>query len=400
MNNFPRFVQISTLTTYSASLLNRDDSGLAKRIPFGDSVRTRISSQCLKRHWRNAGGPYGLDKAGDALSLSVRSRFSFPELIEKPLVAEGLEQKLVVSGSQKLQQLLYNGEEKGDTKKDKKKKIELDEDGYSAKRNELVVLGRPELEYLKQIIRDAISSSSNIKEIDNAVKDFYTKRKSNLLALRAGCGVDAAMFGRFVSGDVDAKVTAAVHVAHSFTIHGEQSETDYFTAVDDLVEQGTGHINAAELNTGIYYGYVVVDVPQLISNLCGCDPKNSADADRTLAAQVTSNLIHLMATVTPGAKLSGTAPYAASWLVLAEWGNSQPRTLADAFFEGLKLGSDGSARSLAVQLLAEYIQKYDAMYTPQLIRRCASIEPCQIPGAENGSLDELCEAVKLAIEGA
>lgn len=125
MNNFPRFVQISTLTTYSASLLNRDDSGLAKRIPFGDSVRTRISSQCLKRHWRNAGGPYGLDKAGDALSLSVRSRFSFPELIEKPLVAEGLEQKLVVSGSQKLQQLLYNGEEKGDTKKIKRRRSSL-----------------------------------------------------------------------------------------------------------------------------------------------------------------------------------------------------------------------------------------------------------------------------------
>jgi CRISPR system Cascade subunit CasC len=46
------FLQIHTLTAYPASLLNRDDAGLAKRIPFGNAIRLRVSSQCLKRHWR------------------------------------------------------------------------------------------------------------------------------------------------------------------------------------------------------------------------------------------------------------------------------------------------------------------------------------------------------------
>ncbi|MCV5263720.1 type I-E CRISPR-associated protein Cas7/Cse4/CasC, partial [Escherichia coli] len=46
------FLQIHTLTAYPASLLNRDDAGLAKRIPFGNATRLRVSSQCLKRHWR------------------------------------------------------------------------------------------------------------------------------------------------------------------------------------------------------------------------------------------------------------------------------------------------------------------------------------------------------------
>ena len=50
----PRFLQIHTLHSYPAALLNRDDSGLAKRMPFGGATRTRISSQCLKRHWRVA----------------------------------------------------------------------------------------------------------------------------------------------------------------------------------------------------------------------------------------------------------------------------------------------------------------------------------------------------------
>ena len=30
-----RFLQIHTLHSYAAALLNRDDSGLAKRMPFG-----------------------------------------------------------------------------------------------------------------------------------------------------------------------------------------------------------------------------------------------------------------------------------------------------------------------------------------------------------------------------
>ena len=51
------FLQIHTLTAYPASLLNRDDAGLAKRIPFGNAQRLRVSSQCLKRHWRETVTP-------------------------------------------------------------------------------------------------------------------------------------------------------------------------------------------------------------------------------------------------------------------------------------------------------------------------------------------------------
>jgi CRISPR system Cascade subunit CasC len=56
----PRFVQIHWLASYPGALLNRDDSGLAKRLPFGGATRTRVSSQCLKRHWRTAEDEYDL----------------------------------------------------------------------------------------------------------------------------------------------------------------------------------------------------------------------------------------------------------------------------------------------------------------------------------------------------
>ncbi|WP_210183419.1 type I-E CRISPR-associated protein Cas7/Cse4/CasC, partial [Methylobrevis pamukkalensis] len=56
----PRFLQIHFLAPYTAALLNRDDAGLAKRLPFGGHLRTRVSSQCLKRHWRLAQDPHAL----------------------------------------------------------------------------------------------------------------------------------------------------------------------------------------------------------------------------------------------------------------------------------------------------------------------------------------------------
>jgi CRISPR system Cascade subunit CasC len=51
-----RFLQIHTLHSYPGALLNRDDTGQAKRLPYGGVLRTRISSQCLKWHWRYPDG--------------------------------------------------------------------------------------------------------------------------------------------------------------------------------------------------------------------------------------------------------------------------------------------------------------------------------------------------------
>ena len=83
-------------------------------------------------------------------------------------------------------------------------------------------------------------------------------------ALREGCslpgGLVAALFGRMVTSDVEANIDAAVHVAHAFTVHAEESESDYFTVVDDLQrledDAGVDHIGEAELTSGLFYGYV------------------------------------------------------------------------------------------------------------------------------------------------
>lgn len=87
----PRFIQIHTLHTYPAALLNRDDAGLAKRLPLGNAVRTRISSQCLKRHWRVAEDQFALSRLG--VPMAARSRIFTDKILEN-MVGSGVKSEL------------------------------------------------------------------------------------------------------------------------------------------------------------------------------------------------------------------------------------------------------------------------------------------------------------------
>lgn len=393
----PKFIQIHTLHSYPGTLLNRDDAGLAKRLPFGDVERLRISSQCRKSHWRMADDGHALSAIDPGIGVSTRSRRTWKVLIQEPLLAEGLPQGAVDAVLTEMQAKFYGKSEKAKAANAKATKAGK-ETVTDLERGEVVVLGRQEIDYLtSEARRIAGTAGSDAKAIAAALEPLH----KNLRALRAGAGIDAAMFGRFVSGDRRAIVDAAIHVAHAFTTHEQKSETDYFTAVDDLPadEQGSGagHLNTADLTSGLYYGYVVVDVPLLISNLEGCDRKNWQTADRTLAARTVEALIHLIAKVTPGAKKGSTAPYDWASLVLVEAGDEQPRTLANAFIKPVKTSPYDTT---AAKALADHVAAIDRMYGNESRRWLATrLDEAMIPDAELATLPALATAISAAIRG-
>lgn len=196
------------------------------------------------------------------------------------------------------------------------------------------------------------------------------------------------------TSDVFADCDAAVHVAHAFTIHGEHTETDYFTVVDDLAREidsevgaGAGHVNAAELTSGLFYGYVAVDVPLLVSNLQGVAPDAWQEVDRELAGEVAERLIHLVASVSPGAKLGATAPYSLADFVAVEAGVAQPCTWANAFFD--PLSDRGSLREQAVERLDDHLLRLDRMHQPAVQRRYATMTDAGLASDRGGSSEGL-----------
>lgn len=360
----PHFVQIHTLSAYTSALLNRDDSGLAKRLPYGGAMRTRISSQCLKRHWRVTDDPHALDGI-DGAEAAVRSRELVTKQVIDPL-REEFTPEVVKALNEDFQVAVY-----GDKGKERTGRQTL-------------LFGEPELEWLrgeaKRLAQEASGSAETAKK---AVEAWRKDFRQNIQAMRTNTalpgGMTSALFGRMVTSDPDANITAPVHVAHAFTVHEEESENDYFTAVDDLSEgePGADTIQETELTSGLFYGYVVVDLRGLLRNL---------GKDATLAGQVLHNLIYLIAEVSPGAKLGSTAPYGRAAFMLLEAGDRQPRSLAEAFRSPCAPRSDDAVGALTAHLAA-----LDAAYATEEDRRVMSLVKTDVPLAEAGSLGDLAK---------
>lgn len=397
MTLLPRFIQIHTLHSYPAALLNRDDAGLAKRLPYGDAIRTRISSQCLKRHWRVADDRFALKELG--VNMAVRSRSTL-ELIRQKIVEAGVTAEIAQLAAEGLRAagLLDKG-------KDTKGKEALET-------GQAVLLGHGEITYLVKLCVDLAQTFVDEKAFKAAIAAALKEQKKNIEALRHGSGLESALFGRMVTSDVLASRDASVYVAHAFTVHEAQVENDYFTVVDDLKreagEQSSAGIFDTELASGLYYGYVVVDVPQLIANLEGENVSGAKGTDwaqlpadkRALAGQVVQHLLHLIATVSPGAKRGSTAPFEWAKLMLVEAGDWQPRSLAGAFQNSLVQDAHTPIRQAAVQRLATELEQLDAAYGAPLARRFLSVDVANVPDAERLPLAALAEWVRNAITNA
>jgi len=354
-----KFLQIHSLHGYPAALLNRDDSGLAKRMSYGGCVRTRISSQCLKRHWRMTDDAHALQKI-DSATAAIRSRETVTRRIIDELKEKGHHPETVDAVGEEFQMAVY-----GDKGKDRSGRQPL-------------LLGEPEIEYLfKEAEKIVTEHGKDVKKAQKTAVEWKKNATANIKALREGCalpgGLVAALFGRLVTSDVEANIDAAIHVAHAFTVHEEESESDYFTVVDDLQriedDAGADHIGETELTSGLFYGYVVVDRDTLLANLGG---------DEKMAGQVVQQLVHLVATVSPGAKLGSTAPYDyASWM-LVEAGERQPRSLAEAFRTPCKPEIEAAEKSAQ-----SHIERRDDAYGVEETRRIRSMTKGSIPGRDN-----------------
>ena len=366
----PNFIQIHALHNYTGTLLNRDDSGMAKTMPYGGVTRTRISSQCLKHHWRKAEGEYALSRIQPD---PVRTK----ELAEAAIMRQVHEQ--LPDTDPELAKAIVQG---------------LNERLYGPKGNEQPLLfGQSEVNYLSEKITAILKENENQDQATKAVALLLDKKAEgdNFAAFRQSqampAGLIGAMFGRMMTSDPDANIDAAVHVAHAFTTHGEEKEIDYFTAMEELSnDPGAAHIGEVEINSGIYYVYLCVDVRALTANTTGRPPEEWLQSDRSIAAETVANLVGLVATVSPGAKTGSTAPYGYAKYMIVEAGERQPRSLSGAY----RTPSKPELRD-ATEKLRREVDCNDVNYCPHETRKTMD----NIPG-ESGehTLSQLVDWVR------
>lgn len=386
----PRFLQVHTLCPFAGVLLNRDEHGQAKRLPYGGVWRTRVSSQCLKRHWQQAYAYHSLERLAEA---SVRSRHLVDEIFQRARSREIRWDGAVAEALAPWLQFAIYGSRPEDAPRERGEKSRFDEE------RQPLLFGVPEIEWLSgevaRLIKKAKGNPDSAFRLakqwvngdgnGNSRKAFLANMKAMRTSTEHPAGLTAALFGRMVTSDPAANMDAPLHVAHAFTVHEEETETDYLTAADDLLDSGSSAatIQNAELTSCLFYGYVVVDISALAANLGEKPPK------APLTGWVLDNLVRLIAEVTPGSKLGSTAPYTRASLMLLEAGDRQPRSLAEAYRTPC-----APELAAAAEALAAHLSALDKVYATGEQRRALSIADVPIADAGPGSLADLAAWVR------
>lgn len=323
------FIDFHIFQTVGPSNINRDDTGAPKTAVFGGVRRARVSSQSWKRAIRTY-----FNSRLDASDIGYRTR-RIVELVAAELAGSGFE--LAKAEELAAKAVTATGiVVKAPKKKAKKDAAAAESDG-AATSDYLVFVSAGQVRRLAECAAAAARAGGEVSKAEAKA------------AFKADASFDVALFGRMVADDKDLNVDAAVQVAHALSVQAvEDSEFDYFTAVDDLQERdnqsGAAMIGSVEFNSSTLYRYATLGVDQLLHNLG--DPAAAARA----ASAFAEAFVRSMPTGKQNTFANRTLPDAVVVVVR----DDQPVNLVGAFELPVRAGEESSTVVAAAQALTEF----------------------------------------------
>ena len=391
------FIQIHTLRDYSTALPNRGQDGLAKRTIYGGIERQRISSQSFKATMRDNLTLVRVGEKGAIVSDTMK------DLAERLGLSMSVRSALI--GDRKLVPALRSRDFSEDHAKDWSAAVMglWRAEGAKVESDTPLVIGEKEIAALADAchalhkakqkptdLRKLIDSSRELGKASSKAQDAI----KSMRAVQSNAGIDGALFGRFATGIALNNVDSAVHVAHLVTVHPLFSVTDFFSVQDQLKtgegeDRGGSHIDTAELTSGLFYGYVVVDTGQLDSNFSELSAQQRAD--------IVGWLVRAVAQVEPAAKLGSTAPYSGLRELVVEIGRRQPRSLIGAFERPVERTRERTLSEEARHRLHTHASEMDTlMGAPEYRSDLRQHANGQIPAVEVISDEVVAKLIALA----
>lgn len=325
--------EIHMLKNYPPTNLNRDDTGAPKTCLFGGVMRGRVSSQCLKRSWRTS--PSFRAEIGDD-NLGIRTR-KLPVLVAEKLVEMGVTQEFAEAIQPRLTGI---GNKEGKETKDGNATAQV-------------------IFYAKEDITAVAVTVKDLLDKCKTVKDVQKLKAKDIQAAVTGADVrpvtlDIALFGRMVTSDAFRDVEASMQVAHAISTNKVSVESDYFTAMDDMLsgssmdELGAAMIGDVDFNASCYYVYASIDTDALEENL------KYADNAEEIVRKAIPALLRAMAFTDPSGKQNSFAGHVMPSVVMVECKEKKiPTSMVNAFVEPVGKHGDlvkQSAEKLAAEV--------------------------------------------------
>lgn len=317
-------IEIHMLQNHSPANLNRDDLGAPKTCYFGGVMRSRISSQCIKR--------------------SIRMSDEF---------------KLLLGGIRTRQLAkLISDKVTGKTEVRKKAAKILKDCGIKADDND-------KSDMLVYTTSEAIAKMAGLLQDPDALTDDKLKEEFGKLISNTIAVPDMALCGRMLeTGELkDTNVEASLQVAHAISTHEARPEVDYYVAKDDIPgeDAGAGFVDEAMFASACFYKYFSIDWEQLKSNL-----KGYGEGHEKLAAHTIGAFIRGAAIANPSGKQNSYAAHNPPDCILIEFKNS-PVSYANAFANPVSKG-DRDIISQSIAQLGQYAHDLDIGYGKPLNR--------------------------------
>lgn len=306
-------IEIHAIQNHSPANLNRDDLGAPKTCYFGGVLRSRISSQCIKR--------------------SIRMSEQFAQLC----------------GGIRTRQLARLISEQVAGKADAKKRAAkvLEKCGIASNDD-----GRSDM--LVYTTREAITEMATLLGKNDDV-DTLADQFQNLISSSVAVP-DMALSGRMLETGVikDTTVEAALQVSHAISTHEARPEVDYYVAADDVPgdDAGAGFVDEAMFASACFYKYFSINWETLVENLKGSEK---------LAAHTVGAFIRAAALTTPTGKQNSFAAHNAPDGILVEF-KKTPLSYANAFAMPAKVSKDRDLVAQSIWQLGNYLHDLEVGY--------------------------------------
>ncbi|MCX6036544.1 MAG: type I-E CRISPR-associated protein Cas7/Cse4/CasC [Chloroflexi bacterium] len=323
-------IEIHAIQNHSPANLNRDDLGAPKTCYFGGVLRSRLSSQCLKR--------------------SIRLSDEFKQLLGG-VRTRRLAQLIAGNGPDSFKKAMTVLEICGIAPKEKKKKKSEDDTPTDEDKSAgLVYVSKEAVDKMSKLLETSKSDNEMAKEFAKIIAEHTI-------------APDMALCGRMLEpkkGDndvwkgLDKTIEAALQVAHAISTHEARPEVDYYVAADDIPgeDAGAGYVDEAMFASACFYKYFSINWDTLVKNL---------NNNEKLAAHTVGAFIRGAAFANPTGKQNSFAAHNPPDGILVEIRKNSPISYANAFARPASQG-ERDLISQSIAQLGQYVHDLDTGY--------------------------------------
>jgi CRISPR system Cascade subunit CasC len=344
-------IEIHMIQNHSPANLNRDDLGAPKTCYFGGVLRSRISSQCLKRSIR-------MSEEFKELLGGIRTR-RLAELIAKEVKDDNKIQKRVEKILEKC------GIKPPHSNKKNTVDEAADEDNSIKKDSKMLVYTtREAIRTMAELLKNNIESSD--EKLPAKFAKIIAEHTFVPDMSLSGRMLEPGKEGKEIWQTLNTTVEASLQAAHAISTHEARPEIDYFVAADDIQgnDTGAGFLDESMFSSACFYKYFSINWEQLLFNL-GYNKKEEVDVNKEkeriekndeitkLAIHTVGAFMRAAAMTNPSGKQNSFAAHNPPDGILVEL-KSSPVSYANAFAEPVSKINDRGVIGQSIAQLSQY----------------------------------------------